>query len=114
MASEDRAEDASGTTAAVVLAAGGASRFAGSDGPPGAKLVAPFRGRPLVAWAVEAALAAGLDETIVVTGAVELADVLAPVADRLTVLVNAAWAEGMAGSLAVARAAAERAGHAAI
>ncbi len=58
------------TVGAVLLAAGGGRRF---DGPGGAhKLTAVLRGRPLADWAVESVLAAGLDETVVVTGAVPL------------------------------------------
>ena len=78
-------------TAAVVLAAGGGSRFA-----DGHKLLAPFRGRPLVTWAVEAALAASLDETIVVVGETPLTDVLPSTA---TVVPNEDWATGIATSL---------------
>lgn len=83
------------TQAAVLLAAGAGSRFDG----PGHKLLAPLRGRPVVAWAVEAALGAGLEETIVVVGAVDLTDVLPP---GVTVVANPAWAEGQATSLAAA------------
>jgi CTP:molybdopterin cytidylyltransferase MocA len=95
------------TTAAVVLAAGGSQRFA-----DGAKLTAPLRGRPLVAWAIEAALAAGLDDTAVVTGAVDVRDAMAtwPV----TYLRNPAWADGIATSLSVAVSYATTAGHDAI
>ncbi len=50
-----------------MLAAGEGSRFERS----GHKLLAPFRGRPVVVWAVSAALGAGLGETVVVEGAVE-------------------------------------------
>jgi CTP:molybdopterin cytidylyltransferase MocA len=82
------------TTAAVVLAAGGGSRFAGRT----SKLLAPFRGRPLVSWAVDAALAAALDETVVVTGAVDLSAVMP--AD-VTLLHNQAWPSGLATSLRV-------------
>jgi len=83
------------TVAAVVLAAGGGSRFEGKT----PKLLAEFRGRPLVGWAVDAALDAGLDETVVVSGAVDLSAVLP--AD-ITLLQNDAWASGLAGSLRVA------------
>ena len=95
------------TTAAVVLAAGGGSRFAGATH----KLRADFRGRPLVVWAVEAALAAGLDETAVVVGGVPLDDVLPAGA---TVLTNPRWSEGQATSLRVAVAWAAERGHDAI
>jgi CTP:molybdopterin cytidylyltransferase MocA len=77
------------TTAAIVLAAGGGTRFGGD----GHKLLAPFRGRPLVAWALEAA--SSLDELIVVTGAIEL-DLPAGARE----VRNRRWAEGQATSLA--------------
>src|SRR5438445_13367716 len=94
------------TTAAVVLAAGGGSRFA-----DGAKLLAPFRGRPLVAWAVDAALAAELEETIVVIGQTSLADVLP---SSVTVVNNPDWAEGIATSLQAGLGAADSTGHDAV
>lgn len=95
------------TTAAVVLAAGGGKRFAGASH----KLLSEFRGRPLVQWSVEAALLAGLDETIVVSGAVDLAEV---VPEAATLLVNHHWAHGQAGSLRTAVDWARRQGHRAL
>lgn len=95
------------TIAAVVLAAGAGSRFTGPDH----KLLAPFRGRPLVAWAVASARAAGLDELVVVQGAVDLRAV---VGGGVTVIDNPRWAEGQATSLGVAVAHARAAGHDAI
>ena len=95
------------TTAAVVLAAGGGSRFAGRT----SKLLAPFRGRPLVSWAVDAALGAQLDETVVVTGAIDLSAV---VPADVTLLHNEAWASGLATSLRVALDWCERHGHDAV
>lgn len=83
------------STAAVVLAAGGGSRFSG----PSHKLLAPFRGRPLVAWAIEHAVAGGLERTWVVSGAIELRGVVPP---GVEVLENPDWALGQATSLQVA------------
>ena len=98
------------TVAAVVLAAGGGRRFSGSSH----KLLAPFRGRPLVAWAVDAARGAGVGEfaeVVVVEGAVPLGSV---VPDDVVLLSNGRWAEGQATSLGVAVAHARSAGHEAI
>lgn len=94
--------------AAVLLAAGGGRRFEGESH----KLLTPFRGRPLVAWALDAVVDAELDETIVVTGAVDLRDL---VGDRaVTVLDNPRWAEGMATSLQCGVIHAADAGHDAV
>ena len=100
------------TVAAVVLAAGGGSRF---EGPPH-KLLASVRGEPLVVRAVRTALGAGLDETIVVAGAVDLAPALsaAGLAEEVTLVVNERWAEGQATSLAAGIRAADGAGHDAV
>jgi molybdenum cofactor cytidylyltransferase len=89
----------------VVLAAGGGSRFAHPDGTH--KLLVPWRGRPVVAWAVEAACDAGLERTWVVSGAVGL-DAVLP-AD-VEILENPEWAAGQATSLQVGVAAARAAG----
>lgn len=95
------------TIAAVILAAGEGSRFAGPDH----KLLTSVRGRPLVAWAVEAARAAELDETILIEGAVDLADV---VPDDVTVIRNDDWQAGQAVSLQVAVQYASMRGHEAV
>ena len=87
----------------MVLAAGGASRFTGGTH----KLLTPFRGRPLVRWAVDAALGAGLDDVVVVTGAVDLGLDVATID-------NPRWRDGMATSLQVAVAHAGTAGHVAV
>ena len=100
------------TIAAIVLAAGEGSRF---DGPTH-KLLAPFRGRPLVVWSVEAAFGAQAAEVLVVTGAVDVAPALAGAGliDRVTLVANRRWAEGQATSLAAGVAAAGAAGHDAV
>jgi molybdenum cofactor cytidylyltransferase len=91
---------------AAILAAGGGSRF--SSGPDAAhKLLAPWRGRPLV-WAAAAnAVASGLRPVWVVAGAVDLSGSLPP---EVTVLPNPAWADGQATSLQVAVSAARSEG----
>lgn len=79
----------------MVLAAGGGSRFAGD----GHKLVVPLRGAPLVTWSVRAAVAADLDQTIVVWGAVPL-DGLMPAG--VVLVENQQWSTGLASSLRAA------------
>lgn len=79
----------------MVLAAGGGTRFGGD----GHKLVAQFRGRPLVAWSVEAASSAGLGGVVVVSGAVDLGPVLAALDGPITLVANPRWRLGQATSL---------------
>jgi CTP:molybdopterin cytidylyltransferase MocA len=93
------------TVAAVVLAAGEGSRFHGATH----KLQASFRGRPLVQWAIEAALDAALAETFVVVGAVDL-----DVPDGAVVVQNSRWSHGQATSLRAGIDAAQAAGHDAV
>lgn len=77
---------------ALVLAAGAGRRFGGR------KLLAPWRGRPLIEWSVAAAIASGVDGVTVVLGcdADELETFLPPSVD--TVFCDD-WAEGIAASL---------------
>ena len=90
-----------------MLAAGGGSRFTGDTH----KLLAPFRGRPVAAWAIEHALEAGLDDTILVVGA---APVSALVPGIPCIVHNLRWADGMATSLQAGVRAAEERGHDAV
>ena len=92
------------TVAAVVLAAGGASRWNGV----GHKLLAELDRQPLASWAIEAAAAASLDELVIVTGSTDLTGLIP--ADA-TVVHNPRWADGQASSLQVAVAACRTAGH---
>lgn len=95
------------SVAAVVLAAGGASRWDGD----GHKLMADLDGRPVAAHALGAAAEAALDELVVVVGAVDLGVCLP---EGATVLENPDWASGQAGSLQVAVAHCRTVGHDAI
>ncbi len=78
--------------AAIVLAAGGGSRFVGATH----KLLAEIDGEPVVTRSVLAATEAGFDHVLVVTGAVDLSAVLPPGVDIVT---NPCWADGLATSL---------------
>lgn len=88
---------------AVVLAAGGGTRFSGE----GHKLLASFRGTTVLGASVAAAVAAGIGEVIVVVGDEDMA---AACPRSVTVVVNPRWAEGQATSLAVGVAEAARRG----
>ncbi|HKY15904.1 MAG TPA: nucleotidyltransferase family protein, partial [Microthrixaceae bacterium] len=78
-------------TVAVVLAAGGGSRWDG----PGHKLLAELDGMAVVQRAVRAAVDAAIGPVVVVTGAVPLEELVAGV----EVVVNDRWASGQASSL---------------
>lgn len=88
---------AAGTVAAL-LAAGSGSRFSGDTH----KLLATVRGETVFAHSLRAVLDAGFDHVLVVTGAAELTQELAPHLDRVTVAHNARHADGMATSLDIA------------
>ena len=95
------------TVAAVLLCAGAGSRFAGATH----KLLADLDGRPGVCHALDAVLAAGFDEVIVVDGAVDLR-ALVPV--EATLVHNDDWAQGQSSSLRVAVQIAAAGGHEAV
>jgi molybdenum cofactor cytidylyltransferase len=98
---QDRSTIRSGTDAgvlAVILAAGGGSRWAAAGGA-GHKLLALLpTGRPVVEAAIDTARSAGVP-VCVVSGAVDLA---AHVSSDVALLHNPTWADGQAGSLGVA------------
>jgi len=66
------------SVAAVILAAGGGSRFNRGDlaARPGEKLLRVVEGRALVTWALAPAIDARLDEVVVVAGAADLKAIL--------------------------------------
>jgi CTP:molybdopterin cytidylyltransferase MocA len=86
------------STAAAVLAAGRGSRLGGDASKP----LLTWRGRPLVAWAVDAAVESGLQPVIVVVG-YRGDEVRAALADRDVLVVdNPEWEEGIASSMRAA------------
>jgi molybdenum cofactor cytidylyltransferase len=100
------------TTAAIVLAAGGGSRFRASGGDTH-KLLAAYLGRTVVEWSIEAAASAQLDATYVVRGATDL-PVPPLVAGKVRFVRNDRWREGIATSLQAGVTEARRDGHAAV
>jgi molybdenum cofactor cytidylyltransferase len=81
-------------TAAAVLAAGRGSRLGGDASKP----LLEWRGRPLVAWALDAALASGLAPVLVVVG-YRADEVRAALAGEAEIVENPEWEEGIASSL---------------
>jgi len=97
-------------TAALLLAAGGGSRFKGTD----PKLLSWLAGKPLIWFSLSSALAAAPEALIVVTGALDLAaqaeklgrmqrEAIEELIDHPAVIEqpNPRWQEGMASSLSV-------------
>ena len=82
-----------GDVSAILLAAGAGSRFGGG------KLLAPYRGRPLIEGALSNLADAPVDETVVVVGsdAGRLREVCEPHGVR--VVENPGWAGGMSTSV---------------
>lgn len=76
---------------AVILAAGGGSRFVGATH----KLRAPIGNSTVIATSVAAAIRAGLT-TAVVWGAIDITD---QIPDGIELLHNSEWADGQASSL---------------
>jgi CTP:molybdopterin cytidylyltransferase MocA len=99
------------TVAAILLAAGGGTRFTASGGE-GHKLLAPYLGRTVVEWSIEAAAASGLDAVYVVRGTTDLP--LPALADGVVFVRNDSWRDGMATSLQAGIIRARRDGHAAV
>jgi molybdenum cofactor cytidylyltransferase len=93
------------TTAAIVLAAGGGTRFIESGGESH-KLLAPFMGWNVVGWAILSAVSAKLAATYVVVGAVDV-----PTIEGATYVKNERWTDGLSSSLQVGVSAASRDGH---
>ena len=83
---------------ALVLAAGGGSRFVGTTH----KLLTTVAGKAVVRHVLEAVATSGVSPIIVITGAVALDEVLAaplPGNPEVIVVHNARWQAGMASSL---------------
>lgn len=98
----------SSKVAAVILAAGAGSRFAGDSH----KLRAEIDGHAVLSRSVDAAAAANYDELFVVVGDDDFADLLE--GSNCTVVHSVDWAQGQAHSLQAAVAAARTAGVTAI
>ncbi len=102
------------TIAGVLLAAGGGSRFEGSNH----KLTALLRGEPVIGHSLRAMVGAGFNQLVVVTGAVDLSSEIAAVetstGTSIEIVHNERWQSGQASSLQAARAVAETANHSAM
>ncbi len=95
------------TTAAIILAAGAGSRFDG----PGHKLRADFRGRPVCTWVFDAVAEASFNQVYVVTGAVDLGDL---VPEGFDIVPADDWAGGQSRTIQSGLSRAEADGHGAV
>ena len=95
------------TVAAVILAAGRGERW----DKQGHKLLANLKGKPVVSWAISSAAGAQLDELIVITGSVDISNLIPQGA---TMLHNPDWESGQSSSLIVATSWAKNRGHEAV
>lgn len=85
-------------TVGVLLAAGRSERFGAAD-----KLLAPFRGVPLVCHAANAMASAGLTHRIAVTSSGDVARVVDPLCDRVITQASAAMSGTIRTGVAQAR-----------
>src|SRR6476661_1956002 len=92
----------SGTTVALLLAAGGSSRL----GEP--KQLIKYEGKSLLRRAADCALAAGCNETIVVLGAAAEACTRELEGLPVRVVINEAWERGMSSSIGAGMSALEQ------
>lgn len=90
------------SVAVAVFAAGRGSRLGGDASKP----LLEWRGRPLVAWALDAALTSGLTPVLVTVG-YRADDVRATLPSWVEIVDNAEWDEGIAASLRAVLAALE-------
>ncbi len=100
--------------AAIVLAAGRATRFSEGGGQGGSKVFAELEGRPLVAHVSATAAASRAAPVIVVTGRGAELMVTALAGHDAVLVHNPRYAEGMAGSIATGIAAVPKTAEAAI
>ncbi len=84
-------------TAAIILAAGKGERFEGNLH----KLLASFKGKPVLQWVIDNVIAAKFDDIYLVSGALNLEDhqVLSLESEAITIVHNHNFAEGQASSL---------------
>ena len=89
----------SSSTVAILLAAGGGTRFGGN----GHKLTALISQRPVCSWSLKHLLEAKFENVVVVTGAVELHSALeieeVSGSDNVQIVYNPLWQSGLASSL---------------
>ena len=89
----------SSSTVAILLAAGGGTRFGGN----GHKLIALISQRPVCSWSLKHLLEAKFENVVVVTGAVELHSALeiedVNGSDNVQIVHNPLWQSGLASSL---------------